>query len=341
MQKKDYYRILGVDRDAGADKIKSAYRKLARKYHPDSNPGNKEAEKKFKEIAEAYGVLSDPEKKRKYDKYGDADVDESQMGSSFTGFGNGFGGFGGFGAGAGAGSGAGSYGGPFAGFGTGHGGSFSGFGDESLDDLFGGIFGGSVHAGKGGTRFYTASDGGIRGQDARADITVSFEEAALGCRKRIRLAKPDGSGTADLEVTIPAGIAEGQSIRLKGRGSAGTRAGDAGDLYLKVHILPKKGYERKGDDLYIDTEIPFTTAVLGGEARVHTLTGDVICRIPEGTQSGAKIRLRGKGIPRGGSRAGDPAVRGDAYAVIRIRVPKKVSKKAREYLQEFEKAMGA
>ncbi len=192
-------------------------------------------------------------------------------------------------------------------------------------------FGGQgFHSGFGGSGFGGHSQ--EKGSDLRSEVSISFEDAAFGCDKMIRLSNPSGSGSQTLQVHVPAGIENGKSIRLKGKGNPGFNGGEAGDLLLKVNIQPKPGYERNGMDVYTTTEIPFTTAVFGGEAKVSTLYGDVICRIPEGAQTGRKIRLKGKGIVS----MKNPSVHGDQYVTIRIQVPQNLSPEAKEKLREFQ-----
>lgn len=322
--KRDYYEVLGVARDADPGTIKKAYRKLAKKYHPDTNPGDKTAEQNFKEVTEAYNVLSDPEKKKLYDQFGH---------SAFDGTGGaGAGGFEGFNG--------------FSGFqGNGNGGyreyHFTGNGAH-MDDIFGDLFGDMFHGAGGsgfqGERFYSGGPGGSfrgRGRDLNTEVTVTFDEAAFGCDKLLNFRREDGS-VQTLQVHIPAGIDEGQSIRLRGKGMPGAGGGEAGDLMMKVHIQEKTGFTRKGLDLYSTVTIPFTTAVFGGEAMVRTLKGNVICRIQEGTQFGSKIRLRGKGIVS----MKDPAVCGDQYVTVQIQVPRDLSPEARQKLREFEAVCG-
>ena len=274
-EKRDYYEVLGVDRGADDATLKKAYRKLAKKYHPDMNPGDKEAEAKFKEATEAYGVLSDPDKRRQYDQFGHAAFENG-------GGGAGAGGFGGFDFG---------------------GGSYGGFGSSQ------------------------------RGGDLRAEISVSFDEAAFGCEKKISLQGQDGK-ISTVQVKIPAGIESGKTIRLRGKGMPGSNSAGDGDLLLKVTVQEKPGFERKGADLYTTVKIPFTTAVLGGEAEVATLTGKVVCRIKPGTQSGSRIRLKGKGIVS----MKDASVHGDQYVTVQIDVPKNLSAAAKQKLREFEEA---
>ena len=349
MKKRDYYEVLGVNKSATDAEIKKAYRKLAKKYHPDMNKDNPKAEDLFKEVTEAYEVLSDKEKRKLYDQFGHAAFDEGAgqggaYGAGGQGFGSGAGGFGGFGGqgfrggfSGGGGFGNSSFGGFGSGnFGGGDGGSFhfngnSGDGyqeyyytGDNLDDIFDGFFGGSR---KGRSR---SKDG----EDVLAKVEVSFEEAALGADKVIRFRAPDGSEQS-LQVHIPAGIDSGQKIRLKGKGMPGQNGGGAGSLLLEVTVQSKPGFERKGMDIYTTVEIPFETAVLGGETIVPTLSGRVSCKIKEGTQSGTKIRLKGKGI----ASMKNPSQKGDEYAVIQIRVPRNLSADAKQKLQEYAKAV--
>lgn len=345
--KQDYYKVLGIDRNADDKTIKKAYRKMAKKYHPDMNPGDAVAEQKFKEITEAYNVLSDSEKKKLYDQFGHAAFEE------------------GFSPGDGE-----SYDGPYGthreyhftgdasdifgdifgdlfndGHFSGHG-SFGGFGDH---DGFGqsgraggrssfdedGHFG--EHGGFSGTHFY--STGGrepefgydMRGDDTEADIEVTFDEAVFGCDKVITLRNGRTGKEQSLKVHIPAGIDDGNSIRLKGKGHPGMGKAEAGDLFLRVKVGEKPGYERKGQDIYTKVNVPYTTAVLGGDVRVHTLYGDVECRIKEGTQSGTKIRLKGKGVVS----KKDGKTYGDQYVTIGIEVPRHIGRNAREKLMEY------
>lgn len=327
--KRDYYDVLGISRNADAAAIKKAYRKLAKKYHPDTNQGNADAEKKFKEVTEAYDVLGDPKKKKLYDQFGQAAFDQSAQGAQGTG--QGFGGFGGFGR----------------------------FHDDSrqdgeyreyhfeggnMDDMFGDLFGEFFHrrGSFGGQNFgsggYTKS--GFRGrphqtkgEDLHTDVSISFEEAAFGCDKKIRIQRGDGT-TQTLEVHIPEGIEDGKSIRLKGKGMPGAGGGQPGDLFMKIHVGARPGFERKGADLYTTVQIPFVTAALGGEVMVETLTGRVLCKIRKGTQSGSKIRLRGKGV----ARMNQPSVHGDQYVTVQIQVPDTLTPEAEQKLREFAAA---
>ena len=311
--KRDYYEVLGVPKDADDATLKKAYRTLAKKYHPDANPGDQAAADKFKEASEAYSVLSDPEKRRQYDQFGHA---------AFDGGAGGAGGFGGF--------------------------DFNG-GDmgDIFGDIFGNMFGGGKKSrftggfhqdGSGFNGFHGYSGFGAdpsseKGSDAQAEINISFDDAAFGADRVITLSDANGK-SQNLKVHIPAGINEGQSIRLKGKGNPGIGGAEAGDLLLKVHVGTRPGYERKGMDVYTSTEVPFTTAVLGGEIIVPTLYGNVSCKLREGTRCGLKIRLAGKGIVS----MKDPKVKGDQYVTIQIAVPQNLTAEAKEKLREFAAA---
>ena len=230
------------------------------------------------------------------------------------------------------------------------GGGFGGFDFSGADmgDIFGDIFGDMFHgrssSGFGGQGFkqsYGSGFGGgsfkSKGQDLHAEIRVSFEDAAFGCEKVINLSSGQGTPAQSLKVRVPAGIEDGKSIRLRGKGGPGMNGGEAGDLLLKIHVDEKPGYERKGMDVYTTISVPFTTAVFGGEAIVNTLKGSVKCKIPAGIQSGSKIRLRGKGIVS----MKDPSVHGDMYAAVQIQVPRNLSPEAKQKLREFEKIVAA
>lgn len=328
---KDYYAALGVSKGASEKEIKSAYRKLARKYHPDVNANDKAAEEKFKEISEAYEVLSDADKRSKYDQYGDQWKAYSQGG---TGGGFPGGGFpGGF-------PGGGNFRVDYGGNGAGAAGM------PDLNDLFASLFGGQEMGG--GARFgerFGAPGGqspraqSRRGEDVEHPISVSLEDAYHGASRNLHLQIPTGrydlgSGREDavnrrVEVKIPAGVGEGQKIRLSGQGAPGG-AGN-GDLYLVVQIAPHPQFERRGDDLYVDVLVPYTDAALGGEVRVPTLKGTrLTMTLPPGVQSGQQLRLGGQGMPRlkGGGN-------GDLYARIKITVPKGLSDREKELLTEL------
>ena len=334
--KRDYYEVLGVSRDADKNTIKKAYRKLAKKYHPDTNQGNAQAAERFKEATEAYNILSDPEKKKMYDQFGHAAFDGSGAAGGAYG-----------GAYSRNGGGTYQYAGPD---GTFHEYHFEGNGD--MDDFLKNIFGGSFGGFGGATRSSTkGSRSGFSGSgfgesgsyanysqggaDVTAEITVGFDEAAFGCEKVIHLTENNGKAVGKaLKVKIPAGIDTGKSIRLRGKGNPGINGGKAGDLLLKVKVASKPGYERKGMDVYTTVRVPFTTAVLGGEAKVETLHGNVLCKINPGTQSGTKIRLRGKGIVS----MKDKNQHGDQYVTVQIDVPGNLSEEAKRKLREFEVA---
>ena len=313
-EKRDYYEVLGVDKNADDAALKKAYRALAKKYHPDTNKDDPNAEQKFKEVTEAYSVLNDPEKKKLYDQYGMAAFEEgfSEEQARHAANGGGFSGFH---------------------FENGEAGDF-------WDDMFGQFFGGNSRGnasghGFGGDRFYQEFTGGNSGshfrggRDVEAEVTVDFDEAALGCEKVIRLSGSDGK-IQSFKVRIPAGMDDGEQLRLKGKGHTGAD-GTTGDLFLKIKIRPKNGCERKGLDVYTTVTIPYVTAALGGKARIHTLYGDVDCNIKGGTQDGSKIRLRGKGIV---SRK-NPSIHGDQYVKVQIQVPKYLSPEAKKKLQEY------
>lgn len=330
--KRDYYEVLGVNRNADASAIKKAYRKLVKQYHPDSNSGNAQAEEKFKEITEAYEILSDEKKRKLYDQFGHAAFEEGGAQSQGYGStGNPFGGSpfgnGDFFTGAG---------GPFGGGGT-YRRTYSGpqgqyqevhfDSGENMDDILRDLFGGAFRE-TGSAGFHE------NGADLHGEVEISFEEAAFGGKKVVRLQDAAG-GVQSLEVKIPAGIESGKTIRLSGKGMPGTGKGHPGDLLLKVTVREKPGFRREGADLYTTARIPFTTAIFGGEAKIQTLYGDVLCKIKEGTQPGSKIRLKGKGLPS----MKNPSVRGDQYATIEIQVPESLSPEARQKLKEFEQAL--
>lgn len=340
-ERKDYYKILGIDKNADENTIKKAYRKLAKKYHPDTNAGNAQAAEKFKQITEAYSVLSDPEKKKMYDQFGSADYQGGQ--GPFGGANGGYqefhfdggdmddilknifgGGFSGRSAGAGGGSRSYHFGG---GFGDGFSGGNSGFGNDF----------GSGNSGFGDGFSGTGSSFGGRGSDLHADITVSFDEAALGGDKVINLSDPSAPGrTQSLQVHIPAGIDDGQSIRLRGKGQMG-RNGQAGDLLLKVKIAEKPGFERKGMDVYTIVQCSvFHGSPWRRSERPYALRRCDLQSKGRHTSPGSKIRLRGKGIVS----MKNPQVRGDHYVTVQVQVPRNITPEARRKLREFEQACG-
>lgn len=289
---RDYYEVLGVPRGAGDEEIRSAYRKLAREYHPDVNkdPG---AEDRFKEVSEAYEVLRDPEKREKYERLGaNWKAGEDVSGAS------------GFGGGAGQ------------GFGGGDG---QGFGDgDGFSDFFESFFGGRRGASGGFEGF------SMRGGDQEATIEVSLEEAARGGKRKISLA--DGR---DFEVQIPPGVRDGQKIRLAGQGGEGASGGPAGDLYLRVRIKRHPRFRREDDDLVVEIPVAPWEAALGATVPVPTLHGSAKVKVPAGSSSGRRLRLRGEGMPGPGGR------KGDLYASVRVVVPKALEKRERELFEEL------
>lgn len=349
--KRDYYETLGVNKSADKEAIKRAYRKLAKKYHPDTNAGNPHAEEMFKDVTEAYNVLSDEKKRKLYDEFGFAGLQEgfSEEAARQAAQGS-FGGFGGFG---GNGSFSGSYspnGGPFT-----HQEFHFENGSGDMDDIFS-MFGDMFsHGGSSGSRgsYSTGGAGGFggnsadwsnftggsargrsssrKGSDVMADLTISFDEAVFGCEKSISLQDPATGKVSNLSIHIPAGIESGKTVRLKGQGNPGRNGGAAGDVLLKVNVTPSSEFERKGQNVYSTIRVPFTIAALGGKARVHTLYGDVECSIKAGTQGGSKIRLKGKGI----SSMKNPSVKGDQYVTVEISVPRRLTPRAKEALEEY------
>ena len=366
-EKRDYYEVLGIGKNATDAEIKSAYRKLAKKYHPDLNPGNKEAEEKFKEVNEANDVLSDPQKRQRYDQFGFAGVDPNYAAAN----GGGAGGFGG------------------------------GFGGVDLGDIFGDIFGGGFgggFSGFGGGSSTRTANAPRKGHDIQASVILTFEEAAHGCSKKITINRQDtcpdcgGTGAAKgtspetcpdcggrgyvvtqqrtpfgvmqtqqpcsrcggkgklvknpckvchgsgkvatkktLEVSIPMGIDDDQSFALRGMGDAGTNGGPAGDVIVMVTVRPSEVFQRDGYDVWVTVPITYSQAVLGDSVTVPSIDGKVEYTVPEGTQSGTTFRLRGKGIQYLNGRG-----RGDMYVKCEVEIPKKLNKAQRDALKKFE-----
>ena len=317
--KRDYYETLGVNKSADKEAIKRAYRKLAKKYHPDTNAGDAHAEEMFKDVTEAYNVLSDEKKRKLYDEFGFAGLQEgfSEEAARQAAQG-GFGGFGGNGSFSGSYS---SNGGPFT-----HQEFHFENGSGEMDDIFS-MFGDMFSHG-GSARGRSSSR---KGSDVMADLTISFDEAVFGCEKSISLQDPSTGKVSNLSIHIPAGIESGKTVRLKGQGNPGRNGGAAGDVLLNVNVTPSREFERKGQNVYSTIRVPFTTAALGGKARVHTLYGDVECSIKAGTQGGSKIRLKGKGI----SSMKNPSVKGDQYVTVEISVPRRLTPRAKEALEEY------
>ncbi|MRW92355.1 molecular chaperone DnaJ [Duganella sp. FT80W] len=350
MAKRDFYEILGVSKSASEDEIKKAYRKLAMKYHPDRNPDSKDAEEKFKEVKEAYEMLTNPEKREAYDRYGHAGVDPNMGG------GGGFGGAGGFG--------------------------------DAFGDIFGDIFGGGRGRGQGpqvyrgadlrynleitleqaahgfdttirvpswdkcdtchgtgakpGTSPVTCSTCAGHGQVRMQQGFFSIQQTCPKCHGTGKIipepcAACSGQGrikrNKTLEVKIPVGIDNGMRIRSSGNGEPGTNGGPSGDLYVEIHIKPHPVFQREGDDLHCEMPISFAKAALGGEIEVPTLSGKVAFTIPEGTQSSKTFRLKGKGIK--GVRSG---FAGDLFCHVAVETPVKLTERQKELLREFEKS---
>ena len=294
--KRDYYEVLGVSKNASDDEIKKAYRKLAIKYHPDKNPGDKEAEAKFKEINEAHDVLSDKQKRARYDQFGHAGVG-----------GNGFGG-----------SGAGN---PFQGGAFNFNGQTFNFdfgGGSAFDDILGSLFG----FGASGSRRPR------RGADYQTSVTLTFEEAVFGATKTI------DSEKGEIKVKIPAGIDDGMSIRLRGKGGPAPEGGtEAGDLYVRVRVKPHKSLTREGAIILSEQTIDMVDAALGCEIEVLTVDGPVTMKVPAGTQSGTPFKLSGHGVPFRAD--GD---RGPHIVTVVVETPKNLSRKQKELLEEFKKS---
>lgn len=286
MSKRDFYEVLGVPRGASQDEIRKAYKKLARKLHPDVKPDDPDAQKKFAEITEAYEVLGDEEKRKKYD----------QFGHSFNQAG----------------------GNPFQGF--------QGGGGFDLEDILGGMFGG------GGSPFGGGRRGGGRaqkGQDARAEITVPFTVAAEGGEHSLSL--QSGSKTERITVKIPAGIEDGQTIRLAGQGNPGIGGAAAGDLLVTIHVAPHPWFRREGTNILVDVPVTPSEAALGSKVDVPTLSdGIVVMNVPPGTSSGTRMRLRGKGV-----KSSRGAAAGDQFVVLKVVIPKDLSDEAKQHYQKL------
>ena len=328
MEFKDYYQTLGVAKTASDKELKQAYRKLARKHHPDVNPGDKSAEARFKEINEAYEVLGDPEKRRKYDELGAnwrMYEQAQQQGQGFPG------------------------GSPFGGAGSGawnintggSGGGYRTMTEEEMHDLFGNedpfsdffktFFGGGGATREGGRARQGRAPRTQKGRDIEHEVELTLEEAYHGATRRISIKQ--GGHARSVDVRIPVGVKDGSRVRAAGEGEAGANGGASGDLYLRVRIKPHPVFERKGTDLHAKVAVPATTAVLGGEAQVPTITGSVRLKIPETTQSGQVFRLKGHGMPS----VGKPDDRGDLYATVEIQLPRSLTKEQREHYEALAK----
>lgn len=365
--KRDYYEILGIQKSAGDAEIKKAFRKMAKKYHPDANPDNKEAEEKFKEVNEAYEVLSDPQKKAAYDQYGHAAFEQGGMGAGgFTG----------------------------------------GFGDFGMDmgDIFSGIFGGGGFGdifGSGRSR--SSRSGPQRGSDLQMSMTISFEESMFGCKKEVNIpvyekcTECNGSGAKkgtsaetcshcggtgqekitqqtpfgmisstrvcshcrgegkiikekcphcggngnvkvnkNVTIEIPKGISAGQSIRKRGLGGAGLKGGPNGDLFIQINVTPSRTFTRQGNDLYIDVPITITQAAFGGKINVPTIDGDYEYELKYGTQPETKVTIRGKGAYN----VKNDNYRGNLIVTFKVKIPTELNKEQRDALEKFAEASG-
>ena len=333
MEFKDYYATLGVPKTATDKELKQAYRKLARKHHPDVNPGDKAAEAKFKEINEAYEVLGDPDKRRKYDDLGAnwrMYEQAQQQGQPFPGGGP-FGGAGGFGGGGEGGAWTINMGGP--------GGARTMTEDEMRDmfgtedpfsdffrTFFGGGGGGAETRGRGGH-----APRAQKGRDIESEAELTLEEAYHGAMRRISITL--GGSARSVDVRIPAGVKDGSRVRAAGEGETGSSGGASGDLFLRVRIKAHPVFERKGDDLYTKVSLPVTTAVLGGEAQVPTVTGSIRLKIPETTQPGQIFRLKGHGMPV----IGRTDQKGDLYATADIQLPRTLTKEQRQAWEQIRR----
>ena len=323
MAVKDYYSILGVNKNASQREIKQAYRRLARKHHPDVNPGDKSAEAKFKEINEAYEVLSDKEKRRKYDQYGD----QWQYADQFAR--------------------AGGQQTPFWDFSQAGGATKFHFGEGDLGSLFDELFGGI------GAGTFRRQAQPRRGRDIEHPVEVTLEEAYHGTARLLSLGVEEpcpgcqgtgriqnmpcsvcrGSGVVSrvkrLEVRIPPGVKDGSRVRIAGKGGQGY-GGTRGDLYLVVSVKPHRLFERRGDDLYVEVAVPLTVAVLGGEVQVPTLKGKLALKIPPETQNGRAFRLSGQGMPHLGNSS-----RGDLLAKVNVVLPAKLSAEEKKLFEQI------
>jgi curved DNA-binding protein len=318
---KDYYQTLAVAKTASDKELKQAYRKLARKHHPDVNPGDKSAEARFKEINEAYEVLGDPEKRRKYDELGANWRQYEQVQQQ----GQGFPGGGPFGGNAPGGAAWNiNMGGP---------GGYRTMSEEEMHDLFGNedpfsdffrtFFGGGGAPREGGRPRQGRAPRAQNGRDIEHEVELTLEEAFHGATRRVSIKQ--GGHARSVDVRIPVGVKDGSRVRAAGEGESGGGGGASGDLYLRVRLKPHAIFERQGNDLHTKVAVPVTTAVLGGEAQVPTVTGSVRLKIPETTQSGQVFRLKGHGMPA----IGKPDDRGDLYATVEVQLPRSLTKDER------------
>jgi len=296
---KDPYSVLGVARNASADEVKKAYRKLAKRLHPDLNPGDTKVEQQFKEVSQAYSILGDPEKRKRFDK-GEIDASGQDTGWGKRGFYRTY---------AESGEGA-----KYRNF------DF-GFGDDA-EDIFADLFRGGARRRSGGTRRSTVRR---RGADVTYQADVDFAEAAIGAKKRIVLA--DGKA---LDVTIPPGTEEGQTLRLKGKGMQGLGGAPDGDAYIEVHIKPHELFVREGNDIHLEIPITLQEAISGAAVEVPTLHGKVSMKIPAGANSGSRLRLKGKGVTN--SKAGET---GDQYVTMTVVLPETIDDELRDFIERW------
>jgi len=309
MEYKDYYKTLGVERNATQKEIRKAYRKLARKHHPDLNPGDTDAEERFKGINEAHEVLSDPEKRKKFDQLGASWRQWQRAGAEHGGF---------------------DWQQWYAQPGGGrvhveYGDLSDLFGSSGgFSDFFSAIFGGK--AGRGGTEWGVRGQARVlHGRDYEQEVDITLEEAFSGAT---RILQKDGRR---LEVKVPPGVKTGSKVRMRGEGGEGVSGGAKGDLYLRVKVLPHRVFERKGNDLHSEVPVDLYTAVLGGEVKVPTLSGGAMLKIPPGTQGGRTFRLKGQGMPH----LKDSQKRGDFYAKVRVIVPRNLTDREKELFREL------
>ncbi len=309
----DYYKVLGLEKSASKAEIKKAYRKLARKHHPDLNPDDKEAQRRFQQINEANEVLGDPEKRKKYDKYGkewqhaDAYEEAQKRQAASGGFAGGFGGRAGGGFGGG---------GDYRGSGN--------FSESEFSDFFESMFGGAAG---GSTRGRSRGSHQFKGQDFNATLRLNLTDILASQKQTIDL------GEKKIRLNIPAGVDDGQTIKIKGYGAAGMNGGPKGDLYLTFEIFNNTAFQRVGDDLYKTEEIDLYKALLGGEIQVDTLSGKVKLNVKPETQSDTKIKLKGKGMPK--YKKENQA--GDLYITYKINLPKNLTDKEKELFTQLSK----
>jgi len=297
---KDYYKILGVEKTASKEEIKKQYKKLARKYHPDVNPGNKEAEEKFKAINEANEVLSDDEKRQKYDTLGADWKRYEQAGGPHGGFNQQYGGNGGHQ-------------------------TYSGdFGGGDFSDFFSSIFG---NMGGGGRRRTSMAS---KGQDYSAELSLTLEEAYQGGKKTITV------NGKNLRITIKPGVEDGQNIRLKGNGGPGLQGGENGDLYITLRLAPDPRFTRQGNDLHVDLSAPVYLAALGGETVVNTLNGQLKIRLKPNTQNNTRLRLKGKGFPV----YNQDGQFGDLYVKVNLQLPENLTDQEKELFRQLAQLRG-